>query len=79
MPGVIVPGNWFDRVCKAQLRLRFDASIEPSTSANVLATFGSADSPTIAITTPLTGWTPAAGERGTGLVAARRFLADASR
>ncbi|WP_423923017.1 hypothetical protein [Candidatus Poriferisodalis sp.] len=78
VPGVIVPGNWFDRLGKAQLRLRFDASIEPATSANVLATFGSADSPVIAVTTPLTGWTPAAGERGTGLAAALAVAVELS-
>ena len=78
VPGVIVPGNWFDRLGKAELRLRFDASIEPATSANVLATFGSADLPSIAVTTPLTGWTPAAGERGTGLAAALAVAVELS-
>ena len=78
VPGVIVPGNWFDRLGKAELRLRFDASIEPTTSANVLATFGSADLPSIAVTTPLTGWTPAAGERGTGLAAALAVAVELS-
>ena len=78
VPGVIVPGNWFDRLGKAELRLRFDASIEPTKSANVLATFGSADLPSIAVTTPLTGWTPAAGERGTGLAAALAVAVELS-
>ncbi len=78
VPGVIVPGNCFDRLGKAELRLRFDASIEPATSANVLATMGSADLPSIAVTTPLTGWTPAAGERGTGLAAALAVAVELS-
>ncbi len=78
VPGVIVPGNWLERLRNAQLRLRFDASIEPATSANVLATFGHADLPAIAVTTPLTGWTPAAGERGTGLAAALAIAAELS-
>ena len=78
VPGVIVPGNWFERLRNAQLRLRFDGSIEPATSANVLATFGHADLPAIAVTTPLTGWTPAAGERGTGLAAALAIAVELS-
>lgn len=68
-PAVVIPGNWLDRV-RQGARLRFDGSLEPATSANVIATLGNPTAPTVTVTTPLTGWTPAAGERGTGLAAA---------
>lgn len=68
-PAVIIPGNWHDRV-STDAHLRFDAHVEPGQSANVIATLGDPSAPEVMITTPLTGWTPAAGERGTGLAAA---------
>lgn len=68
-PAVVIPGNWHDRVQQGA-HLRFSAHSEPGESANVVATLGDPNAPEIMITTPLTGWTPAAGERGTGLAAA---------
>ena len=75
-PAVIIPGNWADRVRGADAELTFAATAEPDRSANVIATLGAADAPAINITTPLTGWTPAAGERGTGLAVAMAMVAD---
>lgn len=75
-PAVIIPGNWAERVRGADTELAFSAALEPGHSANVIASFGSSDAPTINITTPLTGWTPAAGERGTGLAVALAMAVD---
>ena len=75
-PAVIIPGNWAERVRGADAELTFTARAEPGRSANVIATLGAADAPAINITTPLTGWTPAAGERGTGLAVALAMAAD---
>lgn len=75
---VIVPGNWANRVTDGGL-LSFDARLETTTSNNVVATFGAASpdgGAEVIITTPLTGWTPAAGERGTGLATALAMAAD---
>lgn len=81
-PAVVIPGGHFDRVAEhiaaESAELSFTASTEASSSANVLATFGSSASPRVSITTPLTGWTPAAGERGTGLAAALALAVDLS-
>lgn len=74
-PAVVIAGNWADRV-RQGAELSFEASIEPGESANVLAWFGTTSAPAINITTPLTGWTPAAGERGTGLAVALAMAAD---
>ena len=75
-PAVIIPGNWAERVGGADAELAFTATTEPGRSANVIATLGPADAPAINITTPLTGWTPAGGERGTGLAVALAMAAD---
>ena len=60
--------------------LRFQAAIEPGRAVNVVAAFGHADEdpslPPVTITTPLSGWTPAAGERGTGLAVALALATD---
>jgi len=73
-PAVIIPDNWLDRV-QAGAHLRFDAHLEPGQSSNVVALLGDPAAPQVMITTPLTGWTPAAGERGTGLAAALAIAA----
>ena len=75
-PAVIIPGNWAERVGAADAELAFTATTERGHSANVIASLGSADAPAINITTPLTGWTPAGGERGTGLAVALAMAAD---
>lgn len=76
LPTAIAAGNWLDRLQHGRVRLQLDAALVPSSTANVLARFGDVDSPTVNITTPLTGWTPAAGERGTGLAAALAVATD---
>lgn len=75
-PAVIIPGNWADRVEGGQAELDFRATVEPGHSANLIATLGPAGAPAINITTPLTGWTPAGGERGTGLAVALAVATD---
>lgn len=77
-PAVIIPGNWADRV-RDGARLSFDGSLESAESRNVVATLGSPDDRRVTITTPLTGWTPCAGERGTGLAVALAMAADLAR
>jgi hypothetical protein len=74
VPAVIVPGNWWDRL--GDLHLKYEASLEPGVGRNVLATLGPDNAPAITVTTPLTGWTPCAGERATGIVAALVVAAD---
>lgn len=74
-PAVIVPANWADRV-RHDARLSFDGELETSVTRNLVATLGSPDHRRVNITTPLTGWTPAAGERGTGLAVALAMAAD---
>jgi hypothetical protein len=73
-PAVVIPGNWHDRV-HAGAHLRFSARMERGESANVIATFGDPSHLEVMITTPLTGWTPAAGERATGLAVALAMTA----
>ena len=75
-PAVIIPGNWAERVDGAETELAFTATTAPGRSANVIASLGAADAPAINVTTPLTGWTPAGGERGTGLAVALAMAAD---
>ena len=75
-PAVIVPGNWAERLRAAETDLTFSASLQPGASANVIATLGVATAPPVSVTTPLTGWTPAGGERGTGLAVALAMTAD---
>ncbi len=75
-PAVVIPGNWAERVTGTDAELVFSARLEPGHSANVIASMGTADAPAINITTPLTGWTPAGGERGTGLAVALAMAAD---
>ncbi|MEM7094049.1 MAG: hypothetical protein AAF567_13670 [Actinomycetota bacterium] len=77
-PAVIIPANWVERVRSGPADLAFSATVEPGRSANVIAAFGAPDSPEVNVTTPLTGWTPAAGERGTGLAAAIAMAIDLS-
>lgn len=74
-PAVIVASNWADRVAN-DARLSFDGEIETAVTRNLVATLGSPDHRRVNITTPLTGWTPAAGERGTGLAVALAMAAD---
>ena len=76
-PAVVIPANWAERV-ETGAQLWFAASLEPGTSANVLAELGDPEAPAINITTPLTGWTPAAGERGTGLAVAVALAVELS-
>ncbi len=68
-PAVVVAQDGVERV-RSGARLRFRGARQPGQSANVLATLGDPAAPEALITTPLTGWTPAAGERGTGLAVA---------
>ncbi len=74
-PAVVIPRNWADRV-RDGAELSFDGELEPSSSRNIVATFGSPDARRVTVTTPLTGWTPCAGERGTGIAAALALAAD---
>lgn len=74
-PAVVIAGNWRERVA-AGARLRFSARTEPAETSNVVATLGPTDAPPVTLATPLTGWTPAAGERGTGLAVALAMAAD---
>lgn len=75
-PAVVIPGNWAERVAGAAVELAFSARLEPGRSANVVASLGDTDAPAVNVTTPLTGWTPAGGERGTGLAVALAMAAD---
>lgn len=75
-PAVLIPGNWAERVAGADVELAFKARLEIGHSANVIASMGTTDAPAINITTPLTGWTPAGGERGTGLAVALAMAVD---
>ncbi len=75
-PAVVIPGNWAERVSRGDTDLAFSAQLEPGRSANVVASLGRPDAPAVNVTTPLTGWTPAGGERGTGLAVALAMAAD---
>ena len=75
-PAVVIPGNWAGLIDGAEAELTFTATVEPGRSANVIGSLGLTDAPAINITTPLTGWTPAGGERGTGLAVALAMAAD---
>lgn len=72
---VIVSKNWADRV-RSGATLRFEAAMEDGRSSNLEATMGPENAPPVTVTTPLSGWTPAAGERGTGLAAALAIAQD---
>ncbi len=74
-PAVIIPANWAERVGR-DARLSFDAEVETAVTRNLVANLGSPDHRRVNITTPMTGWTPAAGERGTGLAVALAMAAD---
>lgn len=74
-PAVIIPRNWADRV-REQANVSFDGALETASSRNIMATLGSPDRRRVNITTPLTGWTPCAGERGTGLAVALAMAVD---
>lgn len=76
-PTVVIPRNWADRV-RNEAVLSFDASLRTATSRNVVAVLGSPDRRRVTVTTPLTGWTPCAGERGTGIAAALALAVDLS-
>lgn len=80
IPAVIVASRAAAELASAveagTARLRFSQRTVPSTSANIVATLGDPDAPTVTITTPLTGWTTAAGERGTGLAVALAMASD---
>lgn len=74
-PAVVIAANWAARV-RSGARMQFEARLASATSANIVASLGAIDAPPVTVTTPLTGWTPAAGERGTGLAAALAACAD---
>jgi len=74
-PAVVIAGNWRNRVA-AGARLRFGGHTEPAQTSSIAATLGPIDAPRVTLTTPLTGWTPAAGERGTGLAIALAMAND---
>lgn len=74
-PAVIIPGNWSERLTEGA-ELRFDASLAPGVGRNLTATMGAASARPIVITTPLSGWTTCAGERGTGLAVALAMAAE---
>ncbi|MEM9519167.1 MAG: hypothetical protein AAGA37_07610 [Actinomycetota bacterium] len=67
-PTVLIAGRDFDRARSASdLRLRLAASLQPTSTSNLIATNAAADhQPPLLLTTPLTGWFGCAGERGTG-------------
>ncbi|MEO0492513.1 MAG: hypothetical protein AAF081_03765 [Actinomycetota bacterium] len=66
-PTVLIAARDHDRVAGAtEVRLRFDARLEPATTTNLEARNELNGAPLL-ITTPLTGWFTCAGERGTGL------------
>ncbi|MDH3684155.1 MAG: hypothetical protein OEV40_29905 [Acidimicrobiia bacterium] len=73
-PAVIVAADRLDAAAGATLA--FEASTERSEAPNVVAELGQSTAPPVTITTPLSGWTPAAGERGTGLAVALALAAD---
>ncbi|MEM9565216.1 MAG: hypothetical protein AAGA93_21520 [Actinomycetota bacterium] len=73
-PAIIVAADRLRDVPAATLT--FTASTEPATAPNVVATVGPTSARPVTVTTPLSGWTPAAGERGTGLAAALALTAD---
>jgi len=75
LPAVIIPSNWAFHVRQGTV-LRFTGALSAGKSANILATFGPAEAPVVRLTTPLTGWTPAAGERATGLAVALAMAQD---
>lgn len=75
---VIVAADNFGEIGEGA-SLSFDAALESGRAPNVVADFGLGDSHPLApvtITTPLSGWTPAAGERGTGLAVALAMAAE---
>lgn len=74
-PAVIIAGNWAQRV-REGARLTFDAHTAPAQSANLHARMGQPSKPEVIVTTPLSGWTAAAGERGTGLAVALAMIED---
>ncbi|MDX2381789.1 MAG: hypothetical protein QNM02_18780 [Acidimicrobiia bacterium] len=76
-PGVIVAGNWAERLDGALLNFR--AELVSGRSENLIAELGPAHASPVTITTPLTAWTPAAGERGTGLAVAIAMALDLAR
>lgn len=76
-PAVVIPSTMADRV-REQAHLEFSATTEAAHSANLVAAMGPPGASPVTITTPLTGWTPAAGERGTGLAVALAMALDLS-
>ncbi len=73
-PAMIVAADRLPDIPAASLR--FTATTEPADAPNVVAELGSPGAPPVTVTTPLSGWTPAAGERGTGLAASLALVAD---
>ena len=68
-PAIVITTDHLQQV-RSGARVRFNASMDAGKSANIIASIGDPRVPEVMITTPLTGWTPAAGERGTGLAVA---------
>ncbi len=77
-PAVVVAANRGAAI-GGDTRLVFSSSLVAGGSANVLATFGPTDGAPVTVTTPLTGWTPAAGERAVGLAVAVSMAIELSR
>lgn len=74
VPAAVIPHNWADRA-RAGASLRFTGDVSDDTSDILLGRLGSGGSD-VTVTTPLSGWFPCAGERGTGLAVAIAIAAD---
>lgn len=74
VPAAVIPHNWADRA-RAGAVLRFTGDVTDDTSDILLGRLGAAGPP-VTVTTPLSGWFPCAGERGTGLAVALAIAAD---
>lgn len=66
----LVGDAWEHKLAHGPLRLDWQASVVPRSSATVVGRLGWTGGPPMLITTPLTGWFRCAGERGTGVAIA---------
>jgi hypothetical protein len=68
LPTICVAGALGGRLAEGHVHLELDAQLVTGRSANVLALFGEAPfEQRVLLTTPLSGWFRAAGERGCGI------------
>ena len=80
MPTLLVAGRHYDALASASVRLKLNARLVPSRTANIEVS-NDQPGPQLVLTTPLNGWFGAAGERGTGIAVLRHVaqrLADRS-